>query len=54
MTVCSNHSTQVFRYNLNLQYKFSGLELETALAGDPGDGGLLADLHMVGSQSLSL
>ena len=42
----------MFRYNLNLQYKFSGLELETALAGDTGDGGLLADLHMVGSPSL--
>ena len=42
-------NTQVFRYNLNLQYKFSGLELEAALAGDTGDGGLLADLHMVGT-----
>ncbi len=43
----------MFRYNLNLQYKFSGLELETALAGDTGDGGLLADLHMVGAGCLA-
>ena len=38
---------QVFRYNLNLQYSFVALELEEALAGSTGDGGLLADLHMV-------
>ena len=56
-SICSAHifaglgcffvPVQVFRYNLNLQYSFTALELEEALAGATGDGGLLADLHMV-------